>query len=366
MKRKKTLAISLSLVFALLLSACGGSAETVTVLREWDAPDSGEDTASVTAQDFRIGMITDTGGIDDASFNQSAWEGLQELAASTGCTVDFVESKSSDDFAENFESMAESGYQLIWGIGYSCADAMLAAAERYPDVHFAVIDSSFAETPENVTGVTFRAEEASFLVGCIAAAVSGTERLGFVGGISSDLIDAFQYGYQAGAAYEDRQLGKNTEVMVRYVGSWSDPEQGRALAEELFDAGCDIIYHAAGGSGIGVIEIAQARGLFAIGVDRDQAYLAPKNVLTSALKKVNVAVLQVSRDFMEGREIGGQTYLFGLAEGAVGVPEGHGNYSDDIYDAALRAADDIISGKLVPPATQEAYEHFVTDLAGTR
>ena len=363
MKRKRLPALAAALLLALLLSACG-SAETVTVLREWEAPGGGEAEAGGARElQYRIGMVTDVGGIDDASFNQSAWEGLQELSATTGCTVDFVESGSTKDFARNFESLAESGYQLIWGIGYSCADAMLEAAERYPEVSFAVIDSSFADTPDNVTGVVFHAEEASFLVGYIAAAASGTGKIGFVGGVSGELIDAFQYGYQAGAAYADRELGKTTEVLVNYAGSWIDPDYGRVLAEEMYHSDCDIIYHAAGGTGIGVIQCAQERGLYAIGVDRDQAYLAPKNVLTSALKKVNVAVLQVSRDFIEGREIGGRTFQFGLAEGAVGVPEGHSNYSDVIYDAALRAADDIISGNITPPATSEAYERYLADLA---
>ena len=358
MKRNKMRATALLLALALLLAGCGSGAETVTLLREWEAAGSREKPAGAAA-DFRIGMVTEVGGIDDASFNQSAWEGLQELSALTGCTVDYVVTNREGDFYENFSAMAESGYHLIWGIGYASADAILAAAERYPDVHFAVVDSSFAETPDNVAGVVFHAEEASFLAGYIAASASGTGKLGFVGGIQSELIDTFQYGYQAGSAYADRITGKHTDVSVSYAGSWGDPDKGRELAEEMFDAGCDIIYHAAGGTGVGVIECARDRNKFAIGVDRDQAYLAPKHVLTSALKKVNAAVLQVSRDFVEGREIGGQTFRFGLAEGAVGIPDGHSNYSDEIYDAALRVEDDIISGAIVPPDSAESYQRFM-------
>lgn len=364
MKKKRAVILALSLLVSILLSACGG-AETVTVLREWEAADEKAESDFFDARSFRVGMVADIGGIHDESFNQSAWEGLQELEATTGCTVSYLESVTMDDFAGNFAALAEDGYQLVWGIGYDCADAMLEAAERYPDVHFAIIDNTYDEPPENVTGVTFRAGEASFLVGYIAAAVSTTGTIGFVGGISGVLIDEFQYGYQAGAAYADKLLGKHTEVLIRYVGSWLDAETGHALAEELYDLGCDVIYHAAGGSGMGVIDSARERGLFAIGVDRDQSSLAPKNVLTSALKRVDVAIIQVSRDFMEGREIGGVTFLLGLAEGAVGIPEGHTNYSDDVYDAALRAADDIISGELTPPPTSEAFEIFAERLAQT-
>lgn len=366
MRQKRMLAALLSLLLTLSLAACGTGTESVTVLREWDAPQHDEETVSGTGRDFRIGMVTDISGIHDESFNQGAWEGLQALSESTGCTVDYIETVSQDDFVDNFTAMAKQGFQLIWGIGYACGDAMLEVAKQYPDVHFAVIDSAYAEPPSNVTGVTFHAEEASFLVGYIAESMNTTGKLGFVGGISSELIDQFQYGYQAGVAYADWQSGKNTEVLIRYVGSWTDTELGYQLADELYNRHCDIIYHAAGGSGTGVINAARDRGLFAIGVDRDQAYLAPKNVLTSALKRVNVAVVQVSRDFMEEREIGGTNFLFGLAEGAVGIPEGHANYSDEIYDATLRTVDDIIAGRITPPATEEGYNEFMTLLARQR
>ena len=359
MKRYKKVVLILVCLALLMLSACA-KRETVTVLREWDAPDGASDAANGGAQDVLIGMVTDVGGINDASFNQSAWEGLQELSSATGCTVDYIDSEQTGDFATNFETLAENGYQLIWGIGYSCADAMVAVAEKYPDVHFAVIDNAFEDTPSNVTGVTFHAEQPSFLVGYIAASVSETGKIGFVGGISSELIDAFQYGYQAGAAYADRENGKTTEVSVSYAGSWGEPEIGQKLANEMYNQGCDIIYHAAGGTGVGVINAAKLRDKYAIGVDRDQAYLAPKNVLTSGLKKVNAAIFQVSRDFIEGREIGGQTFSFGLAEGAVGIPDDHSNYSDAVYDAALRTADDIIAGKITVPATKAEFDKFIS------
>lgn len=353
-----------ALALSALLCACGGASDTVTILREWEPASAADANIKTPAGDtagVRIGMITDVGGIDDDSFNQSAWEGLQELARVTGCTVDYIESNSTEEFAANFETMAESGYQLVWGVGYACADAMLEAAERYPGVHFAVVDSEYAETPENVTGVMFRAEEASFLVGYIAASASQTGALGFVGGIESATIDQFQYGYQAGVAYADRWLQRSTEVLVRYADSFSDPIRGKELTEELIGLGCDVIYHAAGGTGTGVIEAARDGDVFAIGVDRDQSYLAPEHVLTSALKKVNAAVLRVSRDYIEGREIGGSTFYFGLAEGAVGIPKEGPNFSDELYDAALRVEDDIIAGKLAPPATREAYEAFLRE-----
>ena len=144
------------------------------------------------------------------------------------------------------------------------------------------------------------------MVGYIAAAVSKSEKVGFVGGISSDVISQFQYGFEGGVAYANKVLGKNVTVSSQYAESFSDAAKGKSIANKMFTDGCDVIYHAAGATGTGVIEAAKEAGRFAIGVDRDQAYLAPKNVLTSSLKNVAVAVDIVSRQYILGRKIGGK------------------------------------------------------------
>ena len=151
-------------------------------------------------------------------------------------------------------------------------------------------------------------------------------------------------------------------VSVQYAKSFSDSAKGKAIAGKMFTDGCDVVYHAAGGTGTGVIEAAKEAGKWAIGVDRDQAYLAPDNVLTSALKNVNVAVEEVSKEYMAGQKIGGQTLEFGLTEGAVGIPEEHKNYSDEIYNAALKIADDIKAGTIKVPATEADYNTYVESL----
>ena len=257
----------------------------------------------------------------------------------------------------------DNGNELCWGIGFACADAAMESAAANPDVHFACVDNAFDDLPSNLTGVVFRAEESSFMVGYIAAAVSKTEKVGFVGGIASAVIEQFESGYEAGVAYADKKLGKNVKVVSQYAESFSDAAKGKSIANKMFTSdGCDVVYHAAGGTGMGVIEAAKEAGKFAIGVDRDQAYLAPKNVLTSSLKNVNVAVDEVSRRMIIGQEIGGQNLSFGLAEDAVGIPENHENYSDEIYEQALEVGEQIKAGKIKPPASMKELKQYLETL----
>lgn len=378
MKMNRIIACALSAAMVLPMAACGSqtaadtsSQSAASAAQTTEAGASGESTAeastgasagTVDGSNFKIAMITDTGGINDQSFNQSAWEGLQQLNKDTGADTTYIESKQAADFTTNFDNLSDQGYTFLWGIGFACADAVLEAAQENPEISYAIVDNSYEETPDNVTGVMFRAQEPSFMVGYIAAAVSQTDKVGFVGGIEGTIIDQFQYGYEAGVAYANKQLGKDVKVSVQYAESFSDSAKGKAIAGKMFTDGCDVVYHAAGGTGTGVIEAAKEAGKWAIGVDRDQAYLAPDNVLTSALKNVNVAVEEVSKKYMAGQKIGGQTLEFGLTEGAVGIPEEHKNYSDEIYNAALKIADDIKAGTIKVPATEADYNTYVESL----
>ena len=176
--------------------------------------------------------------------------------------------------------------------------------------------------------------------------------------MTSDIIDQFQYGFQAGVDYASEELGKTITVDVQYAESFTDASKGKAIASKMFSDGCDIVFHAAGGAGVGVIEAAKDAGKYAIGVDRDQAYLAPENVLTSAMKLVNNAVIAVSKEVIEGKEIGGQTYTYGLTEDAVGIPEEHSLMGDETYNAALEVEEKIKNGEIVPPANADEYAQF--------
>lgn len=347
---RKGIVLGLTAVMVLSLTACGGGKTETTKAQE---------ETSGGKSSFSVAMITDTGGINDQSFNQSAWEGLTELKNKTGAEVNYIESKQASDFVTNLERLGDSGANLLWGVGYACADAVLEAAGSNPDIQYAIIDNAYENTPSNVTGVMFRAQEPSFLVGYVAGRTTQTGKVGFVGGISSGLIDQFQYGYEAGVKYAAKELGKDIDISVQYAESFSDAAKGKAIAARMYSDGCDVIYHAAGGTGTGVIEAAKEADKWVIGVDRDQAYLAPENVLTSALKLVGKAVQEVSEEAMNGKEIGGQTLTFGLQEDCVGIPEEHGNMAEGVYEDTLKVKDKIKNGELTPPTTKEEYEAFI-------
>lgn len=338
--KKRIIGLLLATTMLVSLTACGTKDK------------AGTDATKVS---FSTGMVTDTGGVSDQSFNQSAWEGLQNLEKNTGAKVSYLESTQETDYAPNLDKQVDEGKNLIWGIGFAMADAIITASETNPDVNFAIIDNAYETTPSNVTGVMFRAQEPSFVVGYIAGLTTKTDKVGFVGGMTGNIIDQFEYGYRAGVDYAAKELGKTIGVDVQYAESFSDSAKGKAIATKMFSSGCDIVFHAAGGVGVGVIEAAKETDNFAIGVDRDQAYLAPDNVLTSALKLVNVAVELVSTEALKGTKIGGKTYNYGLSEDAVGIPEKNPNMDPAIYDKAIEVEKLIKDQTIVPPFNAETY-----------
>lgn len=311
-------------------------------------------------EDFSVAMVTDVGGINDQSFNTSAWEGLKQLSNDKGIKVNYLESKQSTDYVTNLDSFADQGYNLIWAIGFSMSDAVLNAAAANLDINYAIADNSYGDdTPSNVTGVMFVSEQSSFLVGYIAGKTTKTNKVGFVGGISSSIIDQFEYGYRAGVDYAAKELGKDIKTSIQYIESFNDATKGKATASKMISDGCDIIFHAAGGAGVGVIEAAKEANKYAIGADRDQAYLAPNNVLTSALKKVDKAVILVTNDAINGNKIGGKTVTYGLKEDCVGIPESNPNMDHKVYEDALKIQDKIIDGEIIPPGNESEYLKYL-------
>jgi basic membrane protein A len=351
MKKKLLSLLAVSAITVTLFTGCGSSGTKTA------------DKGSSTGKEFKVEMVTDTGGVNDQSFNQSSWEGLQNFEKNNpGTKVSYLESKQESDYSTNLDKAVDDGSNLVWGIGFAMSDALLNSAKENPKVSYAIVDNSYDGTPDgtpaNVTGVMFRAQEPSFLVGYIAGKTTKTNKVGFVGGITSSIIDQFQYGYQAGVAYAAKELGKDITVDVQYADSFSDASKGKAIAEKMYSSGCDIVFHAAGGAGVGVIEAAKEANKFAIGVDRDQAYLAPDNVLTSALKLANVAVENLSKEAMNGTKIGGKTFTYGLKENAVGIPTENKNMDPAVYKAAMALEDKIKDGTIVPPYNKETFDAF--------
>ncbi len=322
---------------------------------------SGGDSGSASGDSVKIEMVTDTGGVNDQSFNQLAWAGLQQLGEENGWEVGYLESTQEADYAPNLDRCVDDGCALIWGVGFAMADAIATCAQTNPDIKFAIIDNANPSDAENIVGVQFRAQEPSFIVGYIGASFSKTGNVGYVGGISSDVIDQFEYGYKAGVAYANSVNGTNVQVQAQYAESFSDSARGKAIAQSMFSNGCDVVFHAAGGTGTGVIEAAAEAGKYAIGVDMDQNHLAPENVITSALKRVNVAVVDVSNQIING-ELADPNVTLGLTEDCVGIPEDHALYGDEIYNAAMEIEEQIKNGDIVPPANEEEYNTYVASL----
>lgn len=312
------------------------------------------------AQQLKVGMVTDVGGVNDQSFNQSAWEGLQKTKKEMGVKVSYQESKQDADYAANLETLYDAKNDLIWGIGFKMADAILLAAKQNPKQKYAIIDYSYGEkTPKNVIGVMFKAEEGAFLAGYIAAKMSKTNTIGFIGGMSVPIIHAFQYGYKAGAKHANPKI----TILEQHAESFTDAAKGKAIANQMMGKSADVVFHAAGAVGDGVIEAAKEKNKFAIGVDRDQNYLAPKNVITSSMKRIDNAVYNVVRDLSKGQFAGGSTITYGLKDGAVDVaPTTMKMIPMALMSDVSELKKKITDGKIKVPANEKDYAKFVKTL----
>lgn len=272
----------------------------------WPMPEMEKQPAS-------IAMVMDTGGPED-DFNKRSLLGGQRAQSELGIKLDYAYARAISEVEGLLRQYAESGkYGLIISIGGTQADAMVKVAADFPQQKFAIVDAAITDPP-NIASILFRDSESSFLAGALAAIVSRTGKIGFIGGMDIPVIQAFLRGYQDGAGYANCK----SEVLVSFAGSWADPETGKSLALAQYDSGADVIFAAAGFTGSGVIQAARERGLYAIGVDVDQRHLAPDNVLVSAVKMLDMAVFDLIRDTIEGGFNPGVRSL-GLKENGVGL-----------------------------------------------
>ena len=304
---------------------------------------------------LKIGMVADIGGINDESFNQSAWEGLQQAEKDFGIEVKVIESKQASEYLQNMESLLDEDVDMVIGVGYTMKEDIQKQAENYPDKQFVLIDETYDTIPENVTPILFRENEAAYLTGLVAGKMTKANNVGFIGGIQTPVVSKFAYGYKAGV----KEANEKATVNVQYAGTFSDAAKGKSIANQMYGNGSDIILAAAGGTGLGSIESAKEQNKYAIGVDRDQSDLAPNNVLTSALKKVNVGVYDTVKEFVEGKLISGQEKVYGLKEDGVGIPESTKNLvPQDIIDYVNSMIEKVKSGEIKVPATEAELKAF--------
>ena len=323
---------------------------------------SEEETEAETEEDidgtgFKIGMVTDVGGVNDGSFNQSAWEGLQRAAENFGCEVKYIESKGDADFVPNIESFLDEDYDLIICTGYVMADAVRDAAELNPDQKFAIVDDASNADLDNVTCMMFEQEQASYLVGLAAGYTTESNVVGFVVGQANETMNSFGYGYLAGVL----DANPDATILQYNANSFGDASAGKTAVNTMVTKGADVVFHAAGGTGLGVIDGCKENGIWAIGVDSDQSPLAPETILTSALKRVDNACYDATKKTILGTLEGGvETY--DLAAGGVDIAPTTDNLSKDVLEKIEDAKKDIIAGDLVVPKNQEEFEEKYGDV----
>jgi basic membrane protein A len=305
-----------------------------------------EQESGKASGEIRIGLVLSVGGLGDKSFNDSAYVGLKRAADEFGIKPVYGQPEQMSEDEKYLRQYAEQGMDLVIAVGFLMKDALDKVAGEFPDSRFAIIDA-VVERP-NVASLVFREHEGSFLVGAIAGLVSKTGKVGFVGGMDIPLIHKFEVGYTEGV----KHVRPDAEVVIAYAGSgpeaFHDPVKGKSLALSQFDRGADIIFQAAGSTGNGVIDAAQERGLFAIGVDANQNYMAPGHVLTSMLKRVDVSVFEIIKDVVGGRFEGG-IHVYGLEIDGVGYALDEYNADlipQEVLDRVEAVKADIVAGKI--------------------
>ncbi len=353
--KKKILAVVMAAVMGLSLMACGsqgeGAAGTDSVGAGGTESAGTEAAPPSTGKTFKVGLVTDTGGVEDQSFNQSAWEGLQRARDEFGVEVNYLSSSTDSDYAPNIETFIDEDYDLIISVGFLLADATRAAAEANPDVNFAIVDDASCADLANVTCLTFKQEQASYLVGYVAGMMTEKDNVGFVLGMASDMMHLFGYGYCAGVL----DANPNAKIQQGNANNFGDPAMGTTLTTNFVTNGADIVFHAAGATGTGVISECQAKGIMAIGVDSDQSYLAPETVITSAMKRVDNAVYATVKQLVEGNLEGGLA-VYDLTNEGVDIAPTADLLPEEVVTAVNEVKEKIISGEITVPDSKDAFE----------
>ncbi len=339
----------------LLLAGCSGGGDE----KKAGTGDAATGNAAPAGKKLLAGIVFDSGGKGDKSFNDSAFAGIQRAVKELGADEKDVDSKTEKDYEPNLTALAEKGCDVIFAVGFAQKNALATVAPKFPNIKFAIIDDVLDQP--NVRSLVFSEEQGSFLAGYLAALVSKSGKIGFVGGKTTPLIKKFEAGYVAGALSANPKIDATG---VKYTESWDDTPLGKATATVLFNSGCDIVFHAAGRCGLGVITAAKEAGKLAIGVDSDQDDQAPGFVLTSMVKHVDEAVFATIKDVQDKKFTAG-TKVFDLKSKGVGLTE-FKNTKDKIGDANIKKVADIsqqiVDGKIIVPSKTEDVAAFVAKL----
>ncbi|RWZ52278.1 BMP family ABC transporter substrate-binding protein [Halobacillus fulvus] len=268
--------------------------------------------ATGTNEEISAGLLVTESGLGDDSFSDSAFQGLEKARDELGITFDYREPFELD-YQQQMEELIKQGHDVIIGLGFNSQEAVDSLAEKYPDQSFVLIDA--VSEKENVTSITFKEDEGSYLIGYIAGMRTESNVVGFVGGVQIPVIERFEQGFREGV----QAVNPDAELLIEYADTFDDDAKGAEITRNMVDQGADYIFHAAGFTGIGVLKEAQNQGVYAFGVDSDQFFVAEEAVVSSMLKHVNVALYNVMEQLRNGEKLTGATDTLGIEEGGVGL-----------------------------------------------
>lgn len=339
-------------VITLLLMAFTGCTKDDKKDGDKQSTSTQNDQAGTAGEKLDIGLIYSNGGRGDRGINDMMYNAMEKVSKEYGWTYSDLENEQASNVEPANRQFCEQGKDVIINFGFGCIDVVNKLAVEYPEIKFITIDAETNPLP-NVLNITFKEYEGSFLVGVIAGLMSKTGKVGFVGGMENDLIKSFNAGYVQGV----KAAKADVEVMSAYAGAtvdaFADPTKGKEIALSFYDAGADIIYHAAGGTGMGVFEAAIEKNLWAIGVDTNQQAEAPDNILTSMLKRVDTAIEKALQDIAKGQFKSGHIVL-GLMEDGVGYVNDDtnaGKLPDDVVAKVEEYIKKIKAGELTVSPT---------------
>jgi basic membrane lipoprotein Med (substrate-binding protein (PBP1-ABC) superfamily) len=335
MQKRLYVVLMALVVVSLLLAACGGQATPVPAPTEAPAASAPTNTPvpqptaapeQPASTGFRVGLVTDVGKVNDGTFNQYAYEGLMKAAQELGVETAFIETIQPTDYEKNIEQFAQEGYDMIVTVGFMMGDTTQKMPEKYPDIKFAIVDYAYDQYPNNLEGMVFREDQAAFLAGALAGQLTESQTLGFVGGIEIPPVKKFRNGFENGIKY----VCPDCDLIGVYIDSFTDPARGKTAALSQVAEGADIIFGAGGQTGSGGILGAAQEGIWVIGVDQDEFFTTFKGgesdgsdkLLTSATKRVDVAVFDAINKAVEGTFAGG-TSVFDASNEGVGLAPYH-------------------------------------------
>lgn len=347
--RKKIAVSASALALTAMMAGCG------TATNGGDTS-NGNGSASTTTSSIKVGLVTDTGGLNDNGFNHLADVGVNKAKQQLGVGTSVVQSQSESDYIPNLSHYAAQGYNLVIAVGYLMHDAVEQVAQSYPKTHFMIIDDTITDRP-NVVSAVFKSEQAGYLVGAMAGLLEKGKALpnlnsqnvvGVIGGQSAPPVNNYIAGFQQGFKKED-PTGK---VLLSYTNSFTDESLGSQYAQNQMSQGADIIFPVAGGCGQGAISAVKTANKYAIGVDTNQNYLAPQNVITSATKGVDTSVFDVIKSVKNNTfKSGVQT--FGLQGNGVGIAPAMTGVPQSVVQQVNKLEQDIINGKIQVSTTMQ-------------